>query len=195
METGLEDKPLWMLIVVAVVLAALITGGGYYLKIRKMNDEIERQGTRIAELEDQIRRGEAAKAQLPQLQEKVAKLEQQLDRLLEILPDRRNVHILLNQFRALAERGDFNLLRVTPGREIEQEYFNEWPITLTLEGTYHNLAKFFDRMSRFKRIINVDGLRISANRSPSPSRTIDASFVAKTFVYKEEEELEQGAAQ
>ncbi|MEM1246101.1 MAG: type 4a pilus biogenesis protein PilO [Acidobacteriota bacterium] len=195
METGLEDKPVWVLAIVAVVLAALVAGGGYYLQIRKMNDEIARQGTRIAELEDQIRRGEAAKAQLPQLQEKVAKLEQQLDRLLEILPDRRNVHVLLRQFRALAERGDFNLLRVQPGREIEQEYFNEWPITLTLEGTYHNLAKFFDRMSRFKRIINVDGLRISANRSPSPNRTIDASFVAKTFVYKEDEQLEQGAAQ
>ena len=194
METGLEDKPLWVLLIVAIVLAAVIAGGGYYFKIRNMNDEIGRQQARIAELEDQIRRGEAAKAQLPQLQEKVARLEQQLDRLLEILPDRRNVHILLRQFRALVERGDFNLLRVTPGREIEKEYFNEWPIELTLEGTYHNLAKFFDRMSRFKRIMNVEGLRISANRNPSPSRTIDASFVAKTFVYKEDEVVE-GAAQ
>lgn len=194
METGLEDKPLWVLLIVAIVLAAVVAGGGYYFKIRNMNDEIGRQQSRIAELEDQIRRGEAAKAQLPQLQEKVARLEQQLDRLLEILPDRRNVHILLRQFRALVERGDFNLLRVTPGREIEKEYFNEWPIELTLEGTYHNLAKFFDRMSRFKRIMNVEGLRISANRNPSPSRTIDASFVAKTFVYKEDEVVE-GAAQ
>ncbi len=193
METGLEDKPLWVLLIVAVVLAALVAGGGYYLKIREMNDQIRGQQGRIAELEDQIRRGEAAKAQLPELQEKVARLEQQLDRLLTILPDRRNVHVLLRQFRALAERGDFNLLRVQPGREIEQEYFNEWPITLTLEGTYHNLAKFFDRMSRFTRIINVDGLRISASGRPTPSRTIDASFVAKTFVYKDDEAVPEGA--
>ena len=193
METGLEDKPIWVLAIIAAVLAAIIAGGGYWFKITKMNDEIGRQETRIAELEDQIRRGEAAKAQLPELQEKVARLEQQLDRLLTILPERRNVEVLLRQFRALAERGDFNLLRVTPGREIEQEFFNEWPITLTLEGTYHNLAKFFDRMSRFTRIINVDGLRLSADARQSPSRTIGASFVAKTFVYKDGEVEETSA--
>ena len=187
METGLEGKPIWILALVAIGLAAVVLVGGYYFKITGMNDEIARQQGRIAELEDQIRRGEAAKAQLPELQEKIARLEQQLDRLLAILPDRRNVHVLLRQFRALAERGDFDLLRVTPGREIEQEYFNEWPITLTLEGTYHNLAKFFDRMSRFTRIINVDGLRINASNRPTSSRTIGASFVAKTFVYKDDE--------
>ena len=31
-----------------------------------------------------------------------------------------------------------------------------------LDGTYHNLALFFDRMSRFSRIINVEDLKITA---------------------------------
>ena len=70
METGLEDKPFWVIIVVAAVLAAIVAGGGYYLKIRNMNDQIRGQQSRIAELEDQIRRGEAAKARLASYRER-----------------------------------------------------------------------------------------------------------------------------
>ena len=112
-----------------------------------------------------------------------------------ILPDRRNVHDVLRRFKDLAEREDFNLLQFTPSNEVEQDYFNEWPITLRVQGTYHNLARFFDRMSRLSRIFNVDTLTVNAVRAPTPSQTIDATFVAKTFVYKEDEgfdSLEEG---
>jgi hypothetical protein len=42
-------------------------------------------------------------------------------------------------------------------------------------------------MSLLSRIINVDDLRISSVRTQRPNRTIGASFVAKTFLYREDE--------
>jgi hypothetical protein len=44
---------------------------------------------------------------------------------------------------------------------------------------------FYDRISRFSRIINVENLRINALRAARSTHTITADFVAKTFVYKE----------
>ena len=191
METGLEGKPWWVGLLFGIGVAAVLLFAGYKWKIEGLNDQIVGQEDRIRELGAQIRRGEAAKARLPQFEEKVAQLEEQLKRLLTILPDRRNVHDVLLRFQALAQREDFDLLQVTPGNEIEQEYFNEWPITLQLEGTYHNLARFFSRMSRFTRIFNVDDLKINATTRQDGARTIGATFVAKTFVYREDEEEEQ----
>lgn len=187
METGLEGKPWYIGLIIGLVVGGVLLVLGYQLKLKDMQSQIKGQERTIATLRDKIRQGEAAQAQLPQFQENVAVLEAQLQDLLDILPDRRNVHELIRQVRALAEREDFNLTRFTTGRQTEREYFNEWPITISLQGTYHNLARFFDRMSRFSRIINVDDLRISTVRNQRPNRTVGASFVAKTFIYREDE--------
>ena len=186
METGLEGKPWYIGLVVGLVIGAILLAVGYQFKLKDMRTQIAGQERTLADLQNQIKRGEAARAQLPQFQERVAKAQQDLDKLLDILPDRRNVHELVRQVRLLAEREDFTLTRFTTGRQTQREYFNEWPITISLQGTYHNLARFFDRMSRFSRIINVDDLRIGTVRNQRPNRTIGASFVAKTFIYREE---------
>lgn len=188
METGLEGKPWYFGLAIGFVVGAMGLFLGYRSVLGPMKENIARQESELADLRQQIQKGEEAKRQLPQFEQRVARLKSELAKLLKILPNRRNVHLLLARFGELADEGDFNLTKIAPSEEIEREYFNEWPIALSLQGTYHNLAHFFDRMSRFTRIVNVDDLRISATRRPTPSYSIDASFVAKTFVYKDESE-------
>ncbi|HUP25901.1 MAG TPA: type 4a pilus biogenesis protein PilO, partial [Thermoanaerobaculia bacterium] len=136
METGLEGKPWYIGLIIGLVIGGVLLVLGYQLKLKDMQSQIKSQESTIASLLVQIKQGEAAQAQLPQFQEKVAALEAQLKDLLKILPDRRNVHELIRQVRALAEREDFNLTRFTTGRQTQREYFNEWPITISLQGTY-----------------------------------------------------------
>jgi type IV pilus assembly protein PilO len=184
-ETGLEGKQWW--VGVAIGLALGIGGAllGYQLQIKEMFAQRDRNNAQIVELQGKISRGLAAKAKLPQFREEVALLEVQLEKLLRILPPRRDVQDVLRRFRALAEQEDFVLSEFRPGQEIQRDFYNEWPITVRLQGTYHNLARFFDRMSRFSRIFNVDNLQIT--QTPSGQHTIAASFTAKTFVYQETE--------
>jgi Tfp pilus assembly protein PilO len=159
---------------------------GYQLQIKPMLQERDRNNAQIVELQGKITRGLAAKAKLPQFREEVALLEVQLEKLLKILPPRRDVQDVLRRFRALAEQEDFVLSEFRPGVEAQKDFYNEWPITVRLRGTYHNLARFFDRMSRFSRIFNVDNLQITQSRGRD-QQTIQASFTAKTFVYQEPE--------
>jgi Tfp pilus assembly protein PilO len=184
-ETGLEGKPWWMGAAIGVVLGVAAAALGYQLQIKEMHAERERNNAQIVELQGKISRGLAAKAKLPQFREEVALLEVQLEKLLKILPPRRDVQDVLRRFRALAEQEDFVLSEFRPGQENQKDFYNEWPIAVKLTGTYHNLARFFDRMSRFSRIFNVDNLQITQNRKGQ--QTIAASFTAKTFVYQETE--------
>lgn len=184
METGLEGKPWYMGLAIGLVIGAVALFAAYKGKFEGMQAEIVRQESKLRDLQEQISRGEAAKAQLPEFRERVRRLELDLEKLLRILPNRRNVHEFLRQVVALAEREDFALTQFSPQQEIEHEFFSEWPIRVNVSGTYHNLARFFDRMSRFSRIVNVDELNITSLNN-SERQTIKANFVAKTFVYKE----------
>jgi Tfp pilus assembly protein PilO len=186
-ETGLEGKPWWVGALIGLGLGVAVALLGYQLQIKGMLQQRDRNNSQIVELQGKISRGLAAKAKLPQFREEVALLEVQLEKLLKILPPRRDVQDVLRRFRALAEQEDFVLSEFRPGQEVQKDFYNEWPITVRLRGTYHNLARFFDRMSRFSRIFNVDNLQITQNRGRD-QHTIQASFTAKTFVYQEQPE-------
>jgi Tfp pilus assembly protein PilO len=196
MQTGLEGKPFYWGLLVAIGVSGVLFWVANTAKFTEMNAEIARQEQTLTSLQAQLTKGRIAKQQLPQFREEVRRLEGELDKLLLILPARRNTPELLRRIRALTEQGDFAIIRIQPAANVDRDFYSEWPIKIQLEGTYHNLALFFDRISRFSRIINVDDLQVGTITRPTSSHTISASFTAKTFIYKDtppEEDLTGGA--
>ena len=74
---------------------------------------------------------------------------------------------------------------VTPQTPVQQPLYAEIPYRLQAEGTYHNLALFFDRVSKFPRIINISQISIRSKTPPESGATIVAECVATTFVLQE----------
>lgn len=183
METGLEGKPWYVAGAIALGLVIAIVVLAKYVKIDDMDAQIGTRESKLAELEQKITEGRSAQASLPQFREEVRRLELELEKLLRILPTRRNMDDLLRRIRALTEQGNFVLNRVTPKGLSRRDFYSEWPIDVRLDGGYHNLALFFDRISRFSRIINVEGLQIQAAKGEG--HTISTSFTVKTFLYNE----------
>ncbi|RMH16588.1 MAG: hypothetical protein D6696_17775 [Acidobacteria bacterium] len=187
-ETGLEGKPWYYAAAIAAVLAGGIYFATDFFLLKNMRTDLERKEQKLTSLQLKISEGRNAKARLPQFEEEIKRLRKELEKLEKILPPRRNTEDLLRRIRTLADQGDFNLLRFTPQAQQPQEFYTEWPIRIELEGTYHNLAMFFDRIGRFPRIINVEDLSITALKAADrPHHTIRASFTAKTFLRLEQE--------
>lgn len=188
-QTGLEGKPWYYGLIAGLVAGGALYYGAHVWLLKPKHQELKKQDNKIAELQAKIQEGRAAKQQLPRFREEVRLLEVKLDKLRRILPTRRNTHELLRRIRTLTEQGDFELLRFTPGNEVDQDFYTEWPISISLQGSYHNLALLFERVSRFSRIINIEDLQMSAYSKPDSQHTLAASFRAKTFVYKDSEPM------
>lgn len=192
-QTGLEDKPWQVGAIAGLVLGAVLyfAASNYLLEPKKL--ELERLDAKLSQLQTKIQEGRAAKKQLPRFREQARLLQLDLDRLLRILPARRNTPELLRRIRSLTEQGDFDFLRFKPGNFKDKDFYSEWPIAISLVGNYHNLGLLFDRVSRFARIVNIEGLRISASRRRGQAtKTVSANFQIKTFVYKEEPPMAAG---
>ena len=94
------------------------------------------------------------------------------------------------------DQGDFALRRLTfpkLGTPKEGDPYAEWPISVSVDGRYHDLAILFNRLSNFSRIMNVEQINIAA-LGDQQARTISSDFVAKTFVYIEEADTAGTAA-
>lgn len=198
LKTGLEGKPWYLGLAFGLGVGALLFGAGYWRLLAPMREDYDRAEGQLAALQSKIQEGRAAKQELPKFREEVHQLELELDKLLRILPARRNTPDLMRRIRSLAEQGDFSLKKFNPGTLSDKEFFSEWPISVDLEGSYHNLALLYDRISRFSRIINIEDLEIKALPPKQPTgnakdaaaanqHTVNAVFTAKTFVYKEPE--------
>jgi type IV pilus assembly protein PilO len=187
LKTGLEGKPWYFGLGVGLAAGVVLLGVGYWQLVQPMADEYDLNEAKLAELQNKIQEGRAARQELPKFREEVRQLELELDKLLRILPARRNTPDLMRRIRSLTEQGDFALTRFNPGTLSDKEFFSEWPIAVDVQGSYHNLALFFDRISRFSRIINIENLEIVALPATKGAHTITAKFTAKTFVYKEPE--------
>ena len=186
MAIDLNSKPWYVAAIVGVVLGvAMFVVMNIYI-FKDIRSQIERLETNIDELEREIEKGRAAKADLPRLEEDIRNYEIELERLRKILPTKRETDNLIKRAKQLTERGRFRLTRFTPGNFEDRDFFIEWPIRVGLDGTYHELGLFFDRLSRFSRIINVTELTINPIRKAEGGFTIHAEFVQRTYIYKEE---------
>ena len=190
---SVEEKPWYYALGVGVFVGALMAGAVHWFWFKPMQEEIAAKKVELEGLNQEIAKGRAAERKLAQFREEVKRLELELTKLLQILPSKRNTEELIKRIETLTRQGDFTLKKFTPGEFVQKEFYAEWPIDIQVEGTYHNLALFFDRMSRFSRIVNVEDMKITALDNV-PGKSIAASFVAKTFIYTGEEPGAQGAA-
>src|SRR5437762_13575348 len=159
----------------------------HYLLIADIDEQIRVAEAKIKELDTKIEQGRSAQRKLPQFREEVHRLELELEKLRRILPSTRNTEEIIKKIKSLVDQGDFILHKMTfPKIAPAQggDPYAEWPITIAVDGRYHNLAILFNRLSNFSRIMNVEQITISA-MSNQTERTITSEFVAKTFVYVE----------
>ena len=114
-------------------------------------------------------------------------LEAQMSRLRAVLPDERDVADLLRRVQGMATQSSLTILGFTPQAVAKKTIYVEWPIGLKLEGTYHDLGGFLERVSKFPRIINVGDLKVKALDKSNNGATITAELTATTFVLIEQQ--------
>ncbi|HKR62915.1 MAG TPA: type 4a pilus biogenesis protein PilO [Thermoanaerobaculia bacterium] len=195
MALTVDDKPWWVGLLVGLVLAGAVLYGAESLFVKKIKSDIEGADQQIEELDQKISQGRAAERKLPQFREEVKRLELELEKLRRILPSTRNTEEIIKKLKSLVDQGEFTWRNLSfPAlSETSEDPYVEWPISVSVEGRYHDLAILFSRLSNFSRIINVENIKISA-LSAQETKTISADFVAKTFVYVEPKTEDAAAA-
>lgn len=165
-----------------VVVAAAMVGAYYYFYEMPARAALEIEETELASIRARINKGLATARQLPEFRKEVDQLEARLDSLRPIIPDEKDAAELLRRIQTLAVQSSLVIRGFKPQPVTTKQLHAEWPITLELEGTYHNLGMFLDRVSKFPRLINVGKLEIRSREKPDVDTSIDVTCTATTFV-------------
>src|SRR5262245_3962058 len=161
-------------------LAMTVAGIGifYYYYETPARVEMAKQEKELKVLRADLDKARATAKKLPEFKAQVADLEKRLGTLRAVLPEEKDAADLLRRLQTVAVQSNLVIMGFKPSPTVTKEVHAEWPITLELEGNYHNLAAFFDRLGRFTRIVTVSGLEVKAAKSQQPNSTIAAKCVA-----------------
>ena len=178
-----KKLPFWGQFAVVAAMAAVLVGVAWYAypNFEEMAAKNKANRDKLEGLQTEIRKGQAIEAKLPEFEREIANLTVKLDDLLAILPTEPETGELLKWVKNLADQSNLELKQFNPGGLKTVEFYKEFPIQMQIEGDYHDLGVFFDRVSKYSRIINVNNVRIAGSKSARGS--ISSSFTATTFVY------------
>lgn len=193
LNLSLSKLPWYGQIGAFVVLVAAAAGAFWNFYARDKQLDIDQRGMQLAKLRQEIDRGLATAKRLPEFRAEVASLEAQLDRLRAVLPEEQDVADLLRRVQGMATQSNLAILGFAPKAVAKKQLHAEWPIGLKLEGNYHDLGAFLDRVSKFPRIINVGDIKIETTATPSEGSTITAECTATTFVLLDSAAARAGA--
>lgn len=181
---ALEPKQRWLICGLTVVLLA---GIGYYL--HSMHAEnFDTLSLAVEELRQSVQKHQAIALRLDELKARLVALDDALKVAITLLPETREIPELLTQISQLGSNAGLEFRLFKPEAERPSDFYAEVPVSLAILGFFHNLARFFDHLSKLSRIVNVTDIKISLAKGSGEAYTLTTNCLLTTFRFLEPQE-------
>ncbi len=171
----------------AGLFCLLVVAGYYYLYYREASVQIAAKETELASLRSKVKEQEVIAGNLRSFQEEVRRLESQLSLLLEQLPNSAEIPSLLKSVSNLGRESGLEFLRFAPSAEVKRDFYAEIPVSISVNGEYHNFALFSDRVAHYPRIVNLSDITFSGPKPFGDNQVLETiNCTATTYRFIEQ---------
>lgn len=170
-------------------IAILLLVAYWFALFNAKREQLGAANERLSELQVQLAENRTLAADLPRFREELDKLDAELTEALRQLPDEKELPVLLTNITTLGKNAGLEFKDFIPQQEVKKGFYAEVPISISLRGSFHNLASFFDELSRLDRIVNVENFSIDGVRVRTNAVELQISGIATTFRFLSEEEV------
>ena len=185
METGFARLTWYGRVGTVAVLVATPGLVGWLAWLEPQLQEIDEGRSALARREGELRQARRDRAELARLRTRVDDLTRQLGLLGAAVSEAEEVSALLRRLQFFAVRSNLTIRAFAPQPPVEHDLHTAWSYRLSLDGTYHGLAAFFDRIGGLSRVVTIDDLVIRAADPQQPDRTITVECRATAIVLSE----------
>ncbi|MDY0219555.1 MAG: type 4a pilus biogenesis protein PilO [Desulfobacterium sp.] len=171
-------------ILVCVVTIALIAGTYVYFIYMPRQEQLKRVEDQLESLNRTLVSYRQKAAKLEKYEEKMTEAQARFNLAMKALPDKKEIPSLLTGISSSGSEAGLEFLLFQPKGQVNREFYAEIPVAIKVQGGYHQVAAFFDRVARLYRIVNIDDITI---KSQSRSDSLEVSCNAVTYMFVEKE--------
>ena len=173
----------------ALVIYALIGAVLWFMFISPTQDKImaaERQNNELSATRNEFREKAENREKFEQ---EVELLNEQLAKAKKDLPNEREIPELLRRISSIGKKIGLEFLLFQPLPEVPREFYADVPVKLKIEGSFHEVATFFDRIGKLNRIVNVRDISMSSPFERSGKIILTTDGTAVTYRFLNDDEL------
>ncbi len=171
-------------IILVLVIVALIFGLYWHLVYRGKARTIDRLRNDLSNKQAKLNENEAIARNLPRFKQEVEKLNLQLARVVQELPNQREIPNLLETINNLGGVNGLDVIYIKPQNDVDKGFYAEVPIAIKVRGGYHELGLFLDAVSKLPRIINMSNVTLGNAKEDERSGAIILSIDALATTYR-----------
>lgn len=173
------------------VIGAGLVGGYIYFLIMPLLEQKGKLELDLQKLQADLVQKRSIAANRPKLEAEIKELDKQLQAALVKLPEEKDIPNLLTQINTLGQQNGLEFQLFRPSPPVRKGFYAEVPIDIRVQGQYHTLGGFLDKVSKLERIVNVTDIKITplAVQQQTSGNTMAADLKATTYTF-----LEKGGA-
>ena len=171
-------------ILIVVLTFVLILGAYWYFFYSPQHDTLQNltkeYQSRQKKLKDYKKKAQA----LAEYEKKFQEAKGRLNFALRALPDKKEVPSLLTGISNAGSEAGLDFVLFQPGTPVQKDFYSKIPVQMEVKAGFHQLASFFDKVSRLNRIVNIENLTLNTSKEGGD---LTASCKAVTYMFTKEE--------
>jgi type IV pilus assembly protein PilO len=176
------DGPKLPKVVLGVFGLVALAVASYFFLITPIQERIAALVLRKTQVTTEVTQARAQVAEIERFRRDLAELEKKLVLLQDRLPSEKETPTLYRALSSAAQQAGLGVSLFQPREARAKDVVNEIPITLAAEGSYHQVAKFFERVAALPRVVTVNDFKMSGLGKARNSMKVDLTLA--TYMYK-----------
>jgi len=160
-ESALAKLPVPARIGISAGLLVLFGLAYYVLFFSDIAGQIETTKANRMQLDSQLTAAKQAEQAYQKDLEELARRRERERELNKILPSTTEYPAFLSAVQSVANATGVDLIAWSPQPEVKEQYYARVPMTIELEGRFHQIAKFFYGIGQSDRIMNMENITLS----------------------------------
>ena len=178
--------PRWMLL---IFISAIVVGLGWYVYLSSFDEELTASQAKELQLKEDYKTRLRKAVNLDALRKQREQVLQYVTQLEKQLPSKAEMAALLSDINqaGIGRSLQFDLFK--PGETVVKDYYAELPISLKVNGKYHDIGFFAADVANLSRIVTLNNIALVPASKDSEALVLDAT--ARTFRYLDSQELKE----
>lgn len=175
------------------MLAVAIVALFWTLLISSSMAEISDLKVKVAEASERRDKVEKRAVEKEKSEAELNALTETLKKALKELPASSEMDELLKRISQEGRKAGLEMRKFQPLPEIMMQYYAEIPVAIEVYGSYHEVAMFFDALSRLGRIVSVQDIHMEDPEEAGGKTYLKVSGKTVTYRFLSEEEIKKQA--
>lgn len=184
-DTFIEEKylPLDRKVKALIAIAAILVPVAlfYFLLYQPANDRIAALDKQVASMRQELQRAQKAARDLPRYEKEMAETQERFEDTSVLLPRDKEIPALLRNISDLGKSAGLDFLSFKPDKEIPKEFYAEIPVNISIRGPYHNMGFFLDKVSKLKRIVTVNNIKMGSPKQEGGETLLNSTCRLVTY--------------